>query len=76
MAELKQILKDLETTINSNSLENGSNTPDFILACYLHDCLQAFNRATLDRERWYGREVREVVSTSVVEDTTTTQRAT
>jgi hypothetical protein len=34
--------------------ENGSNTPDYILADYLVSCLAAFDRAVLARERWYG----------------------
>lgn len=35
--------------------ENGSDTPDFILATYLINCIGAFNKAVNDRERWYGR---------------------
>jgi hypothetical protein len=37
-----------------HSMENGSNTPDFILANYLVDCLRAFERASNQREHWYG----------------------
>lgn len=44
--------KDLEHLINCNSLEEGSNTPDFILADYLADCLEAFDRAVQRREEW------------------------
>ena len=47
-------IKELQHTINRLSLENDSNTPDFILAAYLYDCLQAFNRASTRREQWYG----------------------
>ena len=36
---------ELTTLINRFSLENGSNTNDFILADYLTDCLAAFDRA-------------------------------
>lgn len=46
---------ELEQAINRVSAENGSNTPDFILAAFLVSCLAAFDRATLDRERWHGR---------------------
>lgn len=42
--------------LNSYSMENHSDTPDFILMEYLCDCFMAFNRATNDRERWYGRK--------------------
>lgn len=48
--------KELETVINRYSQENGSNTPDFILADYLTNCLLAFDSAVNARERWYGRK--------------------
>jgi len=48
--------KELETLINKCSKENESNTPDFILAEYMSDCLKAFNKANNRREQWYGRE--------------------
>jgi len=47
--------RDIETLLNSRSMEQGSNTPDFILADYLLRCLQAFDAAVLRREQWYGR---------------------
>lgn len=37
--------------INTHSEENGSNTPDYILAKYLDDCLEAFNGAMQSREK-------------------------
>ena len=46
--------QDIENAINRNSAENGSNTPDFVLAEYLTDCLHAFDKATGKREKWYG----------------------
>lgn len=46
---------EIKTAINCHSAENGSNTPDFILAQYLLDCLAAFDKAVIARERWYGR---------------------
>lgn len=46
--------KELESLINKYSKENGSNTPDFILAEYLEDCLKAYNRAINQRDNWYG----------------------
>lgn len=48
----------IETVINSYSMENGSNTPDFLLAEYLTDCLAAFDKAVTAREKWYGRSPR------------------
>lgn len=41
---------DLEKLINRHSLEGGSNTPDFILACFLRQCLEAFDMATRRRD--------------------------
>lgn len=52
-----KLRKQIETAINSVSAENGSNTPDFILAEFLSDCLSAFDRATKAREKWYGLEM-------------------
>ena len=37
--------KELENLINIHSMENDSDTPDFILAEYLRKCLAAFNVA-------------------------------
>ena len=45
--------KELEALINSHSMENGSDTPDFILARYLVHCLDAFDFATKHRTQWY-----------------------
>ena len=41
--------------INATSSENGSNTPDFILADLLVDCLNAYDRVIRRRAEWYGR---------------------
>lgn len=46
---------ELAGVLNKYSLENGSDTPDFILARYLQNCLNAFDIAVTDREGWYGR---------------------
>lgn len=45
----------IELAINCTSSENGSDTPDFILAEYLTDCLAVFDKAVSAREKWYGR---------------------
>lgn len=45
---------ELEQLINRHNRENGSDTPDFILAKYLSDCLIAFDAATRQRDTWYG----------------------
>lgn len=46
--------KELEDLINKYSRENKSDTPDFILANYLMDCLSAFEQAVVQRTKWYG----------------------
>jgi len=47
---------EVEKIINKNSLENESNTPDFILAEYLLGCLQLFDLTVNKREVWYNRK--------------------
>lgn len=46
---------ELAQLINKHSQENASNTPDYILAQYLTQCLAAYNTAVQQRETWYGR---------------------
>jgi len=48
--------KDIAEVINRHSEESGSNTPDFILARYLSDCLESYNRAVKWRALWYSPE--------------------
>jgi hypothetical protein len=45
----------LRQLINSHCMENTSNTPDFVLANYMRDCLEAFDKAVAAREKFYGR---------------------
>ena len=49
---------ELEHLLNKHSIENASNTPDFILAQYLCACLAAWDRAVQQRETWCSRDVR------------------
>ncbi len=53
MTDFEKKLADL---INHHSLENKSNTPDFILARFLTRCLYAWNQTTRDRARWYDEK--------------------
>lgn len=53
---MNEFRTELEHLINRHSMENGSNTPDWILARFLGDCLTAFDAAVGLRETWYGRE--------------------
>jgi hypothetical protein len=52
-----QFEKELEILINRYSKENDSDTPDFILAKYLNECLDNFSAAVKQREEWYGRQL-------------------
>lgn len=46
--------KELGELINKYSLENLSDTPDYILADYLIDCLNTFGRTIDARRRWFS----------------------
>lgn len=52
----KTFRDDLQDCINRWSQENGSDTPDFMLADYLVAALRALDDAINSRERWYGRK--------------------
>ena len=45
----------LASALNRFSAENGSNTPDWILAQFLLRCLAAWNEGLHQRATWYGR---------------------
>lgn len=45
--------RELTSLINSHSKENGSNTPDYVLAEYLEGCLAAFDKATQNRDAFH-----------------------
>lgn len=57
-ADAPDFISELRNLINKHSMENASNTPDFILAQYLTNCLRAWNQATQQRETWHGRDAR------------------
>jgi hypothetical protein len=42
--------QELESVLNKHGADNAANTPDFILAKYLVECLHAFNAATRLRD--------------------------
>ena len=57
MSDMSEFEKELTHLINRNSMENGSNTPDFILAEYMRSCLENFNKTVKARDTWYGVEL-------------------
>lgn len=52
--EEKDFQKELSALINRHSQENESNTPDFLLAKFMHESLLAANTLVNRREDWYG----------------------
>jgi hypothetical protein len=53
---LMTLKEKIEKLINQKSLENGSNTPDFVLAQYLLDCLEAFDNAVNARQSFHNHK--------------------
>lgn len=53
----EQFRKDLEELINRYSMENGSATPDFMLADYLMNCLSNYEDVVNKRDKWHGTEL-------------------
>ena len=56
--EADTLERSLARLLNFYGAENGSNTPDWILAQYLFACLTAWNTGVQQRETWYGRDAR------------------
>ena len=56
---------ELTALLNKHSKENGSDTPDWILSNYLYDCIEAFDNATKDRQRWYNRSTTDETPTEI-----------
>ncbi len=54
--DYSEFRKQLEHDINRHCMENGSDTPDFMLADYLVGCLELFDKTIAAREKWYGRK--------------------
>lgn len=48
-----QFETELRQLLNRHSKENGSNTPDYLLAGYLIDCLAAYDRVLTARDKWF-----------------------
>lgn len=57
--------RQLEALINSHSIENQSNTPDWLLTEFIMDCLSAFNRTAIKRDElreWYSEsDIKKIV---------------
>lgn len=51
----RSLRQEIEQAINRNCAENGSDTPDWILAEFIMDALEAFDRAVNARSKWYRK---------------------
>jgi len=58
LPEKKNLPTELRELLNRHGAESRSNTPDYILAQYLTTCLNAWDTATQERDRWYGVDLR------------------
>lgn len=50
---MSDFIKELETLINRYSKDSASDTPDFVLADYMTECLESYTRA-IARKRMHG----------------------
>lgn len=50
---------ELISLINRHSKDGASETPDFILADYMADCLDAYDKAVTRRSEWYNPKAKE-----------------
>jgi hypothetical protein len=67
------LVQELASILNRRSLENGSNTPDFILADYLSRCLVLFDDTTNARATWYGQPMKDLEFNKVADITADTK---
>lgn len=51
---MTDLAQEIAKVLNRASAENGSDTPDFVLAGFLLQCLHAFDGAMAARKQWYG----------------------
>ena len=51
----EEFMRDLASVINRYSRENGSNTPDFILAEFLAGCLTVYENTISARTDWFKK---------------------
>lgn len=58
LLQRSKIVDGFASVINRYSAENNSNTPDFILAEYLMNCLEAYEKIHAANEKWYGKELK------------------
>lgn len=55
MTRREELVQDIAAAINRNCAENGSDTPDFVLAEYAVTCIEAFDSAVVHRRILAGK---------------------
>ena len=55
----EEFREQVRKAVNWSSMENGSDTPDWIIANFLVAVLDAADTMVRAREQWYGRKVSE-----------------
>jgi hypothetical protein len=55
-SDVNSFRRELQGLLNKYSRENGSDTPDWILADYLIACLDGYDATVNARDKWYGCE--------------------
>lgn len=53
MKNIEKFRKEVRGLVNRLSIDSETNTPDFILADYLVNCLQNFDEITKLRDKWH-----------------------
>lgn len=53
---VEELKRDLASVLNRHNIDNQLNTPDFILADYIVRCLESFEEANKERNRWNGEK--------------------
>ena len=48
--------EELRALLNRHSIENTSNTPDYMLASFLLACLWAYEGTVVERDKWLGHD--------------------
>jgi hypothetical protein len=46
--------EELRALLNRRSMDSYTNTPDYLLAEYLDECLNLWDKTTEQRDRWFG----------------------
>jgi len=65
--------RELTSLLNKYSKENGSNTPDYILASYLEGCLRVFNYTTKARSEFNGEKLNTEIDIKTIKSDETNQ---